>query len=415
MATPVPEARIARFEKMAFGMFIHWGLYSQLGRGEWTQLVEGIPKSEYASLQQTFTASDFNAEEIVKLAKKAGMKYITITTRHHEGFSLYDTRGLSDFDVMHSPAGRDLIAEFVKACKAEDILPVFYHTTLDWHQESYKTDFPAYLDYLRQSIEILCTRYGKIGGFWFDGDWDKPDADWEHDRLYGLIRKHQPEAMIINNSGIHHRGEIAHPEIDSVTFEQGRPEPMNREGMSKYVAAEMCETMNVHWGVGYGDLMYKSSKELIENLCACRKVGANYLLNIGPSAEGGVPIMQKALLDILGEWMAMNGEAIYEGKPSVLKSESEKDFALDAPDGSTYLFIHDLPIKGNENVTVHGGDGGWKHFAGTHENIADIRWLDNGESLEFSHDISSGRFNFKATPYPYGAHYVVRVAKAVFT
>jgi alpha-L-fucosidase len=413
MTIPLPEARIARFEKLGFGMFVHWGLYSQLGRGEWTQLVEGIPMSEYAQLQQTFTAEDFNAREIAKIAKQAGMKYITMTTRHHEGFSLYDTRGLSSFDAMHSPAGRDLVAEFVEACREEGILPVLYHTTLDWYQESYKEDFPAYLDYLRKSIEILCTCYGEIGGFWFDGDWDKPDANWEHEKLYRIIRTHQPEAMIINNSGIHHRGAIADPELDSVTFEQGRPEPMNREGMSKYIAAEMCETMNAHWGIGNRDLLYKSTKELIENLCACRKVGANYLLNIGPSAQGQVLNMQKALLEVMGEWVSVNGEAIYKGKPSGVKGSGE-DFALDAEDGSMYVFIHDLQNQGNDNVTVNGGQRETKAFNGLNREIASIRWFDNDEELVYEQDVESGKFSMDATPYPYGMNYVVRVALVTF-
>ena len=280
MAIPVPEKRILDFEEMGFGMFIHWGLYSQLGKGEWIQHIHNIPKEEYQKLQSTFTASKFDARHIVRVAKAAGAKYITLTTRHHEGFSLYDTCGLNDYDAPHAPCGRDLIREFVDACNEEGILPMFYHTTLDWYNPDFDDDFPKYLQYLRDSVEVLCTRYGKIGGLWFDGNWSKPGADWEEDALYATIRKHQPEAMIINNTGLSERGYITNPEIDSVTFEQGRPTPMDREGHPKYVAAEMCHTMNNHWGFGAHDCNYKSLAHLIETLCACRKVGANYLLNI---------------------------------------------------------------------------------------------------------------------------------------
>ena len=279
---PVPLPRVARFERMAYGMFIHWGLYSQLGRGEWVMNREKISKEEYKKLRDTFTAKDFDGRKIARIARQAGMKYITLTSRHHDGFSLYDTRGLTDHDVMHTPAGRDLIKDFTDGCRAEGIVPFLYHTTLDWWQESFNNDFDAYLDYLNKSVEILCTNYGPIGGLWFDGNWSKKDADWKEDRLYATIRKHQPEAIIVNNTGLHQRGKVGNPEIDSVTFEQGRPTPRDQRGMPKYVAGEMCQTMNRHWGLGKNDFAYMGPPQIIENLCACRKVGANYLLNVGP-------------------------------------------------------------------------------------------------------------------------------------
>ncbi|MDQ0901868.1 alpha-L-fucosidase [Paenibacillus sp. V4I7] len=189
---PEPSQHVAAFERMGFGMFIHWGLYSQLGRGEWVMNIDRIAKEEYRKLTDTFSAENFDAKMIASLAKKAGMKYIVLTTRHHDGFSLYDTRGLSTYDAPHSLAGRDLIAEFVDGCREEGIVPFFYHTTIDWYQESYQEDFNAYLDYLIKSVEVLCKHYGKIGGFWFDGNWDKPLADWREDELYGMIRKYQP-------------------------------------------------------------------------------------------------------------------------------------------------------------------------------------------------------------------------------
>ena len=246
---PVPAKYVADFEKMGFGMFVHWGLYSQKDRGEWSFKVLDCDMDDQKKYKDTFTAEDFDAEELVLTAKNAGCKYITLTTRHHEGFSLYDTCGLSDFDAPHSPAGRDLIKEFVDACNKHGIAPFLYHTTLDWYNDDYKHDFNKYLEYLQKSIEILCTKYGKIGGFYFDGNWDKPDEDWKEDELYGIIRKYQPEAIIINNTGIWNRGETGHPEIDAVTFERGTPTPMNREGMPKYLSAEMDDTMNSNWGV----------------------------------------------------------------------------------------------------------------------------------------------------------------------
>ena len=409
MAIPQPAPRIQRFEKLGYGMFIHWGLYAQLGQGEWVQHLRQIPMDEYAKLKDTFTAEKFDGRKIAAIARQAGMRYITLTTRHHDGFSLYDTRGLSDHDAPHSAAGRDLIANFVDGCRQEGIIPFFYHTTLDWYQKSFDEDFDAYLDYLHNSVELLCTQYGEIGGLWFDGNWSKPDADWKEDRLYSIIRKHQPEAMIINNTGLGAKGEVGNPEIDSVTFEQGRPTSMNREGMPKYVAAEMCQTMNRHWGIGKDDFAYMSPSEIIDNLCACRKVGANYLLNVGPTAAGEIPAYEAAALSRSGDWVRLCGDLIYEGKPSVVKGQGD-DFALEV-NGKTYLFIHNLAIAGHGSVTVGVGGAGPRAFSGLNEKISSARWLDNDEELSFTQDADSGLFCLDATGYQYGVNLVVRVAE----
>ncbi len=408
MNIPVAKDYIKKFEKMGFGMFIHWGLYSQLGKGEWTYFIENMNMDEYKNLKDTFTAEDFDAEDIVLTAKRAGCKYITLTTRHHEGFSLYDTCGLNDFDAPHSPAKRDLIKEFVDACNKHGIMPMFYHTTLDWYNKDFENDFDSYLEYLRKSVEILCKNYGKIGGLWFDGNWSKPDADWKLDDLYGTIRKYQPDAMIINNTGLGARGETGHPEIDSVTFEQGKPTPMNREGMSKYIAAEMCYTLNDHWGVGYNDFNYKSPKELIEALCDCRKVGANLLLNIGPEAQGRICGIQKELLYIIGDWMKIFSEAIYQGKPYPAYSMG-RSFMLKG-ENCLYIFSYDLGKQGNENVTVGGNYVGAYGFSNVVDTILKIEWMDNKEELSFTQTNDLLTVNF--TGMPYGTSYCVRVAKA---
>ena len=411
MSIPTPEKRVADFENLGFGLFIHWGLYSQLGKGEWIQAVGGIPKEEYVKLQSTFTASEFDARRIVSIAKAAGAKYITLTTRHHEGFSLYDTCGLNTYDAPHAPCGRDLIREFVDACNEQDILPMFYHTTLDWFHPDFNEDFPKYLQYLRNSVEILCTRYGRIGGLWFDGNWSKPDADWEEDALYAVIRKHQPEAIIVNNTGLSNRGEIGNLQLDSVTFEQGRPTPMDREGHRKYVAAEMCHTMNNHWGFGKRDLNHKSPAELIETLCSCRKVGANYLLNIGPTGEGRIPLMQEALLRGLGEWIHATGDVIYTAKPcGVTPADGGKNFAL--RDGNKlYFFVHDLRIKGDGNVVVdQNTDNMDGRFNGIPGRVRSIRWTDCEGDLKFTQNGDTIHIDF--THFPYGTDLVVRVAVA---
>ena len=410
-ALPVPEPRVARFERMAYGMFIHWGIYSQLGRGEWVMNREKIPKEEYRKLRDTFTARDFDGRRIAKIARQAGMKYITLTSRHHDGFSLYDTRGLSDHDAMHTPAKRDLILDFVQGCRAEGITPFLYHTTLDWWQESFNKDFDAYLDYLQKSVEILCTHYGPLGGFWFDGNWSKKEADWKEDHLYGIIRKLQPEAIVVNNTGLHQQGKLGHLEIDSVTFEQGRPTPMDRRGMKKYVAGEMCQTMNRHWGIGVNDFAYMAPPQIIENLCACRKVGANYLLNVGPTAEGAIPDYESAALRRTGDWVRIHGEAIYQGKPAGISGAGD-DFGLNA-NGQVYLFVHRLGTRGDANVAVGPTGAGPRTFQGITKPVTKAQWVDNGQELKFKQDRKTGTLTVHCSGFPYGTNTVVRLVRLV--
>ena len=410
MSIPIAKQYILDFEQMGFGLFVHWGLYSQLGRGEWIANAENIPMNEYVKLAETFTAEDFDAEKLVLTAKNTGCKYITLTTKHHEGFSLFDTCGLNNFDAPHSSAGRDIVREFVDACNKHGIKPFFYYATLDWYNDDFDGDFDKYVEYVRNSVEILCKNYGKIGGLWFDGSWSKWDADWKEDELYATIRKYQPEAMIINNTGMHRRGQVGNPEIDSVTFEQGTPTPMNRDGMPKYIASEMCYTLNNHWGIGFEDLEYKSSKELIEALCDCRKVGANYLLNIGPEPQGAINSHQKELLAIIGKWMKVFGEAIYNGRPCGAGSIG-RNFVLKSVDGKClYFFVYDLMKKGSTNVVVGGKYSGAYAFGNIKDKVSSIKWMDEDEELNFIQGHNMICVNF--TGQPYGKSYPVRVAKA---
>ena len=258
-------------------------------------------------------------------------------------------------------------------------------------------------------MEILCKNYGKIGGLWFDGNWSKPGADWKEDELYATIRKYQPEAMIINNTGLSKRGLVGNPEIDSVTFEQGMPTPMNREGMPKYLAAEMCYTVNNHWGIGNYDLNYKSPGELIRALCNCRKVGANLLLNIGPTAQGGIDPFQRELFSLIGRWMELYGEAIYEGKPCSAYGIGD-NFALKGDD-YLYLFFPDLGKQGDKNVVVATGKYSGPYCFGNMDcEIESIKWMDNEQTLTFTQ--GNNMLSVDATGFEYGIQTCVRVAKA---
>lgn len=418
MSIPQALPRVAAFEKLGFGLFVHWGLYSQLGQGEWSRHVYEYDIDEYGKLQQTFTACDFDADALCRMAKDAGMKYVVLTTRHHDGFSLYDTCGLNTFDAPHAPAGRDLVAEYVAACRKYDLVPFFYHTTMDWYWGRKKTydltpeEFREYLVYLRKSVELLCRNYGKIGGLWFDGNWSRPDLDWEETELYGMIRQYQPDAIIVNNTGIFQCGKTGHPEIDSVTYEQGAAKPMDREGMEKYIAGEVCHTFNNHWGIGAVDFSFKSPAKIIETLCHSRGCGANYLLNVGPEAQGRIPDYEKASLEIVGRWIKIFGEAIYTPRPIDGVNCQGRDFVL--KDGkNAYYFVFDLTSAGNKDVTVNLSGPGSRAIDGFNDKVVSACWMDNNETIEFTQNTDSGMLTVKCTGYPYGTQTCVRVMKLV--
>ncbi len=409
---PRPLPRVAAFEKLAFGMFVHWGLYSQLGRGEWVQHFEKIPRDDYLKLMETFTAEDFDGRTLARVAKRAGMKYVTMTSRHHEGFSLYDTRGLSKLDVTHTPCGRDLVEDFVEGCRTEGIVPMLYCTTLDWNDVRFKDDWGAYLKYLRDSIEILCTRYGPIGGFWFDGNWSRPDANWQESELYETIRRYQPDTMIINNTGVDARGRAGHVEIDCVTFERGRAEPLQQEDAPKFLAAEMCHTMNYHWGRAHHDFNHLSPANVIEELCLARRAGANLLLNVGPMAEGGLPEYEAAALARAGEWIDLHGGSegvIYAGTPCGVQGSGE-DFGLATSD-ALYLFVTNItPTSDTRYVPGLQGTGP-RVFDGIRQTVGSAVWLDDGTPVEWGQDPETERLTITVPEYPYGSNTVVRVAK----
>ena len=401
---------IKNFENLGFGMFVHFGLYSVLGTAEWTKHFNQISDEEYFILTKKFQPKKNWAVELVKLAKNAGCKYITLTTRHHDGFSLYDTCGLNTYDAPHSLCGRDLVCEFVEACNAEGIIPFFYHTLLDWHEKSYHTDFPKYLEYLRRSVEILCTNYGEIGGIWFDGMWDKPNDDWEEDALYRLIRKYQPEAMIINNTGLNARGELGHIELDSVTFERGKPEPINMEGAPKYVASEMCEVFCDHWGYAKDDLNYKSPAQMIRELTDCRRYRSNFLMNVGPMEDGSVREMDKAILNLMGRWVEYFGEAIYTPTPTGIEIQGKADDFILKDGKNYYLFCHDLPMKGDANVVLFS-DTDYDSKFKLEDEIERAIWMDNGAEVFFKQE--GGDVTVTTVPFTYGRNLVVRVAKII--
>lgn len=388
------------FEKLGFGMFVHFGLYSILGKGEWAKFRYNIPDEKYSALTKKFKVKKNFARELVKVAKDSGCKYITLTTRHHDGFSLYDTKGMNDFDAPHSAAGRDLIAEFVEECSKAGIIPFFYHTLVDWYNKDYENNFPKYLDYLVKSVELLCTSYGKIGGFWFDGLWDKPDADWQFDRLYSTIRRHQPTAMIINNTGMENMGTVGHPEIDSVTYERGKPNILKNE--SRPVAGEMCQVFFDHWGNAKYDVSYKSLKAIIEDLVACRGSNCNFLLNVGPLGNGDVKPLDKYMMLEIGKWIKYNKSFIYDVRAADI--ECEGAILLKDSKGIYYAVVETPTIICVEHETLGSLSPLNKVRVGA--KIKSAKWLDNGKRIKVNKDNT-----FVTVPFDYGISMHLRVAR----
>jgi alpha-L-fucosidase len=401
--TTIP-AYISRYEQSGFGLFLHWGLYSQVGQGEWYWNYHKPDPAQYVKMMESFTAEDFDADKWVAWAKKNGVRYICLTTRHHEGFSLYDTRGLNEYDAPHSAAKRDLVKEFSDACDKYGMGKFFYHTTLDWWHPDFEGNWEGYQQYLRDSVRLLCTHYGKVDGLWFDGNWSKPERDWQEDALYGMIRELQPECIIVNNSSINAVGAAGHPMTDVITFEQGNPS--TNKSTDRYRALEVCDTMNSHWGIGNFDLSYHSPAAVIERLVNCRKVGANLLMNIGPTAQGGLPEYERATFDLVGRWCELCPPALTRARPTSLETKGP-NFILQ--DGSTYYyFCHNIEIFGNTHL--HSGERGtgWQTVSGKLPKVKTIRWVDNHEALEFKQD--GDLLSLCATPFPYGQQLIVRIA-----
>jgi alpha-L-fucosidase len=402
------EKRIEDFQKKGFGIFVHYGAYSQYEHGEWALNIRKMDKDEYEKKALEFDYSSFDAEQLVLTAKKAGVKYITFTTRHHDGFSLYDTRGLNQYDVMHTPNGRDILKDFVNACNKYDIMPFLYHTTLDWYNVDFTNNFTKYLKYLRDSIEILSTEYGKIGGFWLDGNWSKPNDDWELDELYGVIRKHQPDAIIINNTGLEAQGVLGHEEIDCVTFEQGLPQKLEFvEGQKVYIG-EMCFPLCEHWGIAT-DINYKSIKTILEAMCSCRKVGANFMLGVTPKSDSTLPIIQQGMLEELGRWVNLNEQSFYDALPSEIEGEG-KDFALMLDEHNIYLFIHDVSTWGGINIMKSSVES-IRYFHNFSKEIKSARWIDNGKDVKFNQNNEKQLLTVEPESFLYGESWVVRVAQ----
>ncbi|MFO7369292.1 MAG: alpha-L-fucosidase [Bacteroidales bacterium] len=347
------------FQDAKFGLFIHWGVYSVLGDGEWVMNIKQMDKKTYEKLPSFFNPIEYDPAAWVAMAKNAGMKYIVITSKHHDGFALFDSK-LTDWDIIdRTPYKKDVLKMLADECHKQGIRLFFYYSQLDWYQENYyprgstghasgrpeKGNWNAYLDFMNRQLTELLTNYGDIGGIWFDGWWDKKDADWQLEKTYQLIHDLQPGCMIGSN---HHQTPM--PGEDFQMFEKDLPgfNTSGFSGESKIGALplETCETINNSWGFNIMDKRYKSSRELIHYLVKAAGYNSNFLLNVGPMPNGKIQQEFCDTLGVVGKWLDQFGETVYSTRQGPVTPKSwgvttQKD---------NRIFVHILNAESNQIV-----------------------------------------------------------------
>jgi alpha-L-fucosidase len=340
------------FQDSKFGMFIHWGVYSVLERGEWVMNNARIPIAEYEQLAARFNPVKYDPAQWVSLAKSAGMRYITITSKHHDGFAMWGTKQSKWNIVDATPYGKDVLKPLAEECRKQGLRLFFYHSHLDWHNPDYYPlgttgqysgrpaggDFNRYLDYMDAQLYELLTGYGNLAGIWFDGIWDKRGADWRLRQTYDMIHKAQPAALVGNN---HHLPPFEAEDFQM--FEKDLPgqNTTGFSGDSKVgdLPLETCDTINGAWGYNANDKKFKSTKQLIQYVTRAAGNNANFLLNIGPRPDGTIQEEFVTRLREIGAWMEKNGESVYgtRGGPIAPRPWG----VTTAREGTVYVHIHD--------------------------------------------------------------------------
>ena len=353
---PSPEKRTEWFRQDKFGLFIHWGIYSVPAgewkdgkdHAEWIMLTGKIPSAEYEKFATQFNPVKFDAKEWVQLAKDAGMKYVVITSKHHDGFCMYDSK-LTDYDILQAtPFGRDPMKELASACNEAGLKFCFYYSVADWHHPEFpakysqrgwhgnpdpNADLEKYVAYMKGQVRELLSSYGPIGILWFDGGGSfrgQPMAELVHAReIVDMIHQLQPTCLVNNRLGL---------PADYGTPEQRIP------GEAPKNLFEVCMTLNNHWGYNKYDDHWKSPETVIRNLADIVGKGGNYLLNVGPTAEGTIPEGSVRTLREVGKWMSVNGESIY-GTTAGPFAKTPWGRCTAKP-GKLYLHVFDWPTDG---------------------------------------------------------------------
>ncbi|MFO0827634.1 MAG: alpha-L-fucosidase [Phycisphaerales bacterium] len=372
------DQRMHWWRDARFGMFIHWGLYAVAagewngkpvpGAGEWILYNGKIKPEDYEPLQKQFNPVKFNAKQWVEIAKNAGMRYIVITSKHHDGFCLWDTK-LTDWDVMDTPFHRDILKELSAACEEAGIRLCFYHSIMDWHHPDYlprrawdtrptdKADFNRYREYMKGELkELLSGNYGDVGVLWFDGEWE---STWNHEfgkDLDDYVRSLKPDIIVNNRVDVGRDGMagLTRDDPDRFRGDFGTPEQEIPATGFPGKDWETCMTMNGTWGFHKHDTNWKSSDTLIQMLCDIASKGGNFLLNVGPTAEGEIPPASVERLAAMGAWLKKNGESIYGTSASVFpKLDWGRSTTKSVANGTKLYFqVFDWPKDGT--LTIPG-------------------------------------------------------------
>lgn len=355
-----PEERTRWFREAKFGMFIHWGVYSVIGRHEWIRHQAQIPQAEYDRYARRFNPVRFNADEWVRLAKNSGARYIVITSKHHDGFSIYRSR-VSDYDMEITPYPGDPLKDLAAAAKKHGIRLGFYHSIMDWHHPDYRPrrqwEYPdsydkggdnnRYIDFMKEQLRELLTGYGDIAVIWFDGEWEHTLANAKRDdEIYDFIRSLQPNTLINDRLYERRPGNRA----DFGTPEQYVPATGLKSPDGKPVLWEACVTINQDsWGYNKYETVFKTERDLIRMLVEVVSKGGNLLLNVGPKPDGTIQDEFVSRLNAIGRWLQTNGEAIYATTASPFERMSF--FGRATAKGRTlYLHVFQWPADGRLRV-----------------------------------------------------------------
>ncbi len=385
---PYGKGDTAWFVKDRLGMFIHWGLYAQAARHEWVKNRERITNEDYQKYFDTFHPDLYDPKEWARLAKAAGMKYFVVTTKHHEGFCLWDS-AYTDYKATNTSIGRDLLKEMVDAFRAVGLKVGFYYSIIDWHHPEFPVDkmhpqrddqefreamkdrdITVYAEYMRNQVRELLTNFGKIDILWFDfsypGDDGKGKDDWESEKLIKMIRELQPDIMINNRLDLVDSG-------DFVTPEQFQPRQGMKNPDGTSAVWEACQTLSGSWGYHRDEMTWKSVNQILWMLIDGVSKGGNMLMNVGPTGRGEIDYRAKACLEGIGAWMHYNSRSIYGCGPAPEGMVAPPDcrYTYNPETNRLYLHIMAWPFKA---IHLPGLDGKVQY-------------------AQFLHDASEVRFN----------------------
>ena len=401
------------FEDNRFGVFLHWGIYSMFAQGEWYLAKGYLNAQEYAKAAGGFYPASFDARQWVKAIKASGAKYICFTSRHHDGFSMFDTQ-YSDYDIMDAtPFKRDIVAELAQACKEEGIAFHIYYSLIDWTRGDYPAgrtglkcgknpadaDYEAYRAFMKNQLTEILTKYEGVNAIWFDGWWDH-DSDpqpfeWKFDDLYSHIHAIKPACLIGNN---HHLTPIKGEDFQM--FERDLP----GENTSGYhdqqtigaLPLEMCQTMNGMWGYKVADQEYKSVKQLVQLIVKAAAKGSNLLLNIGPQPDGCLPATSLDRLAGIGEWMAKYGVSVYGTNATNIPAQSWG--VTTRNDNTIYMHLIE-PLEGCPVVEMP-----------IEGKVKSVGALSDGASLKYK--VKNGKISVTLPQAPTEMDYVIAVTLA---